>query len=1533
LPIQNDPLAGLERDLPLALLPVRLEVRHALRDAILADGREARGMPVLKLRIYPDEIALRDNRDALTASEVLAGLDYWNGLAAPAEGADPVLTERGFWEALVRRVGPWRAAKVRAETDGGYAGPVREGAPRATAELLPDRWLVTGWSGGVRVVETISEVAVSSYLAVGFEQDANTRVRIDPDSAVRFDAETLWLADYDAALAAGMAVTIDLFDGDGRPLLSERTGLDRLLVFGVREPIEDRAPEVEAGALAAQIMRHRERAGASFIRRGTPTNNLDARRAGWSASPHPDAARPTAPAPPAGEAAEALRGRAANGLTLAAALGLQPDTFDALGNARDREQPLARAMTQALFPVTWGELIGTLLMPKIVDGQTDIPTLDALNGALAFAERHVADHVRGGGPLPALLLGRQPYGVLPVTDPSRWRPQPGDDSRLDALAVLLRRLRPFWSHAAAAAPALGDVDAGGQPLDEASRRLLAILCRGPVPHPRSYGVSTVTGEAGTTFLSRTHPDLDLLLDDSPEALAANTRDRVYRMMLGAIVGVPRTARFLDFELQKPLLLTMPAIGEAEGSTPEDYLPRLARARISELRDGSLWAGVMPRDLLCQLLVRALLVANEQSALALALAVTDKQRGVLQRFTHPVEFMGVSTASSQSPAATIATRAVDLVNQAGDAHARQVVTEAGPGGLTFAEIAASVNRLGELRALVGLAEEPLAEMFLRTQNAIGELAAVGAVDELEPVDWARLMGETLATCSTRLDAWVTSIATQRLDRLRRDRPQGLRLGAYGWLLDLPPAGVPPAVAQPAGREGDGLLAAPRRQVGWVHAPSVEHAQTATVLRAAELGRDEGNDGTLARIDLTSARVRTAAGILDAVQNGQPLGAVLGYRLERALQESGRADLIADLRERFPQRSIPTHPDDPEQVVPQDVTDGERVWSSWRAFQSGGEAPPGITREQIEFWQGATGAVVSGVADALDGAVEAVADLLVAEGVHSIVNGQHARAAATLNAAARGDPLPPELTVIRSPRTGWAITHRVLLALPDEAEAVGWSDESPRATACPALERWARGLLGPADGWVVTVELRGANGAPEGEEQVALSALDPPLAALDVIAEATGGVAARSLLADRVIAAAGPRAARIIERNDPFGWERLAAVAGAARELLAAARPLFPADLRKPDEAAAAEDDGIAALAAAKLDQLEGILAGAVKSLEDVLGEPDTAPDAGAVRAALRVLAKFGIPGTAGADDAALVARAPAALAAAQGVLADVTAARTAAEGDEDMRDGEHAIQARLVAVSRALLGPAAIPTLTVAAPENVATRVPDLAADVLELWLAQAARVRTRVMLWEDLDVFAEALNSRDRPSALALQLPAGQTRWLGGPLATRTEAGNPSKNPLRRFARPEGPVTHMVVVGAVSPVTDRIEALVLDEWTEIVAGETVTTGVGLHYDAPDARAPHAVLLALHPDPAGGEPWSWQMTEAMLIETLDLARLRLTEPAELAETAIDEYLPGIYAREGMDGTLNLHSIIMESLAALGDADLWWRANVDIRTRDG
>ncbi len=82
--------------------------------------------------------------------------------------------------------------------------------------------------------------------------------------------------------------------------------------------------------------------------------------------------------------------------------------------------------------------------------------------------------------------------------------------------------------------------------------------------------------------------------------------------------------------------------------------------------------------------------------------------------------------------------------------------------------------------------------------------------------------------------------------------------------------------------------------------------------------------------------------------------------------------------------------------------------------------------------------------------------------------------------------------------------------------------------------------------------------------------------------------------------------------------------------------------------------------------------------------------------------------------------------------------------------------------------------------------------------------------------------------------------------------------------------------------------LLLDEWTEVVPGTSKETGITFNFARPDNEPPQAILVVT---PATGDgAWHWDDVVGALNETLDLAKKRALEPAQIDATAYAEFLP-------------------------------------------
>ena len=83
-----------------------------------------------------------------------------------------------------------------------------------------------------------------------------------------------------------------------------------------------------------------------------------------------------------------------------------------------------------------------------------------------------------------------------------------------------------------------------------------------------------------------------------------------------------------------------------------------------------------------------------------------------------------------------------------------------------------------------------------------------------------------------------------------------------------------------------------------------------------------------------------------------------------------------------------------------------------------------------------------------------------------------------------------------------------------------------------------------------------------------------------------------------------------------------------------------------------------------------------------------------------------------------------------------------------------------------------------------------------------------------------------------------------------------------------------------------LAGLLVDEWVETVPAASETTGIALPYDRPNSAPPQAMLLAVPPEPEA--PWTVGTLQQVLLETLDLARVRAVDPDALDE--VGQFLP-------------------------------------------
>jgi hypothetical protein len=523
------------------------------------------------------------------------------------------------------------------------------------------------------------------------------------------------------------------------------------------------------------------------------------------------------------------------------------------------------------------------------------------------------------------------------------------------------------------------------------------------------------------------------------------------------------------------------------------------------------------------------------------------------------------------------------------------------------------------------------------SALATLSGRSA-DELE----LRLR-ETLGLAGHRLDAWITGLASRALAAVRDGGGGALRIGGFGWVEKL----IPDAVGT-------------RESRGFIHAPSLEHAATAAVLRAGWDAHGSHDPGSSMAVDLRSERVRAAAYLLDGVRRGGDLGDLLGCRFERRLHDLSLDRFIDDCRRRVLEADGITR-------APRAPVDGLELAELYHGpgvrIDLPDQASFTVRPDKLETAPGRAG--LQGALNGLLASMDAVADASLADSMHHLLQGNSERASATLDAIATGAVPPPRLAGLDTPVTGASVTHRLLVALSPAAGAVpGWGS-SPRSELEPSLSAWVASLLGDPAKVRCSVR-RGATG-----DEVAVSLADladgQGLSPLDALFEGTAIWAQRA----RGHVLSQPSHAEheneLVVDTAPAGlaagelsFDDLSELTSALRSVLAASRPLDARDLALPG--AELESGADLAEADARVAAFRAGLASAKRTLERLLPKPTEAVPApvgkkslASIRAALLELAGHGIAnavpvhGYAEPGRAALHADAWAALATAQARL--------------------------------------------------------------------------------------------------------------------------------------------------------------------------------------------------------------------------------------------------------------------------------------------
>lgn len=1451
----NDPAGSAEEDFtrletatPIVLFPIRLETRFL-------DNQ-------LCVRVFPDEIFLNIHEVALTEEERDAAQAYYVKL-----NDDETVNERELWRDMVARFGAERSAYILRQMLPVFGAPGQSSSysqsssicggtvfggnhealsfpdvqlrsanwTRPGEAVLPDRWMVVVYRGnskriilGNRIVEPLAMTPDPKLPGEG------SLTEIFPTSAggYKIDDKLRWTVDFNRAVDVGMGIRVGLVGNEWD------TGFDRVIVVGVKTSMN----ALDTSRLLEKLIdAHHYTHGIAMVRQGSPTNNTDTQ-----ITPYPafdDAGSISfgierLRAPLDREHAHHCLQRNLDGYHLARMLGVPSGVMANVDRAYELEVSRGTSMNRLLWDGTLGYFMRHLMDAAIPD-QDPVFT----PATIERAENYFVFNVLSRGPAPAFRIGGTPYGVLPVASLQEWEHAPAatptdpDEEIERVIRTPLLHLLGLWLEASAAVPRVG-----ANPLnpDHELTRVLATY-----PSAREFWFrwgKTFEYTYWEYFIQAWNPQS--LFDH----LVKQTRETFGRVGLPDVLPAIGTTRWGE----RSYLFTPPAVA-SELHEVNSLASNHVHALYSLITTNSVGARAVnentyvppdaPQSLFRMMLRRSAL--SRYARIAASLNPTIKWVDI--------GFFGIPAIPVQS-----------IIPSVYDADATGQIRNA------------------QLETSTANAVAPFASALLSL--------AFTATAELD-----RLFRATMDICSRRIDAWIMAFAYRRLLKMRsaqefdatRLATVGDFIGGYGWLENVKRI---PRTTEPVEPGSTRTVERQPGNGGFVHCPSMSHASAAALLRNAHLSSASDDAGTFA-VDLSSRRVRQGRELFEGVRNGQPVGALLGYELERALHENHPGvgdDIRFALRRKYPLVANKTgnDGDEPaESIAARNVADGAALVDDYLNNQLDFAGEPDLpTPGQANYVN-----ILEPELKKLVERYDAAADLLTAEAAFQLVRGNLEAASPTMVNIVEGRN-PPDTVISKTSRGGVAVAHSVSLVFhQDSAVQIppNWPAPTARALAEPVLDAWLGGLIGDPNAVSATVTYFGEDGAvieTAGQAMSVTVSLDElGLRPLDLlaIAEAIAQTNQGGMLDRRIVAAAlekdAPSAPPVRFSVDYLSAERtfpqVIEVLNTAQAVLSSARPLKASDLVPAAESDETDDDDRAEESASEAAlayyersiQAEATLRSTRAQLEDAV------TNQAGLRLALVAAALFiplsAFPDPLVTDEALLVPTVEAMGKELDKRIGALPASLPTPEESSTSLVVENARLRLLAAFGETFVSlpefeppHAAELDLSLGARDTLLTTNGQVDDGAPDRYLQQMMRSRPRLGRYRKLNLYARTAGL-GRPAVEVVQLPhTPGERWLGLPFETRPEQGR----------------TAMLLLSYEPDLSTTVpwKGLVLDNWNDVIPYDREETGFALHYNSPQAQAPQAVLVVAPSRRAAS--WSFAEVIASLEQTMDLMKVRAVE---------------------------------------------------------
>jgi hypothetical protein len=799
-----------------------------------------------------------------------------------------------------------------------------------TAKGLPERFVAITFSNS-RFQQIIVGNPVPESLQLGpnpalfsnKDEDDNQIYYLDEKGNLHIEEGMRWMTDYQEAVKKGMGITIPITEAQFNE------GFDKILVLGIKE-----ADAANTATLLESIFNSHTYApdGMSILKPGTPTNNTENDAAGYSHSDRDEEERfDIEIRKKQFNAEETDPFKMTDAQRLSFLLGISPDILQKVNNRMFTHTSNALAMNTALWPATLGHT-----MEEMWD---EIFTYDNINRA----EKFFTENCSARGPLPAIRIGSQPYGILPTTAYSKFvthagfsayhlpqitatdlLPGPLNQKVLDEklqkrfdlrLFELLNKLNETWTSLRKEKVKHYAMLADGDPQKDFLEMLG--LHATSLEYFYRYGVNITrkgvyTGGASNFDIRNTHgseyarelfkelmihgrftPSFLFLDEQEPSVIEKfKLEDAKYSRIRDQF----EQSRIFRNRFIKPEKELQQLTGELIGVQPGNYIDWLLNSFMDDILAGNNPANFPSRSVLFLLLRQSIMQGYQKAALE----ILQTEHLIGESFRKKIgdedtysDWNQFQRKRRYNTKWHLLLKDLDdlqggrfLEFNSGNPFYQYLTTATGaPAGRS--SMAVYINKYNINPIFSGYPNHGQHIPFLQKTDALRN--AFRALQKIPAAELELLLSEHVDITSYRLDSWFTAFATRRLKESKQIPAKGIYLGAYGWLENLRKDSNTEKIntdtlpEELRTTDGQPVYHDPDNE-GYIHAPSINHGITAAILRSAfKVNYAEENINNRLAVNLSSARVRMGMNIIDGVRNGLPVGAVLGFQFERGLHE--------------------------------------------------------------------------------------------------------------------------------------------------------------------------------------------------------------------------------------------------------------------------------------------------------------------------------------------------------------------------------------------------------------------------------------------------------------------------------------------------------------------------------------------------------------------------------------------------------------------------------------------------------------------------